>query len=82
MDHKFSVLHDFGLGVPTLEDCWRIIYTFVYLSQDVDQLASKLPNLLGKFLVPNPKFNHLDFLWAIDQRTLVYDLIIAQIQNL
>jgi hypothetical protein len=50
-------------------------------SQDVHELASKLPNLIGKFLVPLPTFNHLDFLWAIDQDTLVYNLVIAQINS-
>jgi hypothetical protein len=82
MDRKFSVLHDFGPNVPKLEDRWRIIYTFVYLSQDVEELASKLPNLLGKFLVPLPAFNHLDFLWAIDQDKLVYNVILAQMESL
>jgi len=49
---------------------------------DVDQLASKLPNLLGKFLVPLPAFNHLDYLWAIDADTLVYNNVISQINSL
>jgi hypothetical protein len=82
MDHKFSVIHDFGPEVPKLADRWRIIYTFVYLLQDVEELASKLPNLLGKFLVPLQAFNHLDFLYAIDQDKLVYNVILAQMESL
>lgn len=45
--------------------------------QDVDELASKLPNLIGKFRVSDPKFNHLDFQWAIDADTLVYERVIS-----
>jgi len=49
---------------------------------DVDKLASKLPNLLGKFLVSLPAFNHLDYLWAIDADILVYNNVINQINTL
>jgi len=60
-----------------------VIFTLLFISsQDVDQLASKLPNLLGKFLVQLPEFNHLDFLWAIDADTLVYNQVISQMENL
>jgi hypothetical protein len=82
IDHKFSVIYHFKIGEPTLEDHWRIIYTLFIFSQDVHELASKLPNLIGKFLVPLPAFNHLDFLWAIDQDTLVYNVILAQMESL
>jgi lysosomal acid lipase/cholesteryl ester hydrolase len=40
---------------------------------DVEKLHQGLPNVIGKFLVPDPLFNHLDFVWAIDVRTLLYD---------
>jgi len=53
---------------------------FIY-SQDVEQLASKLPNLVGKFLVPLPLFNHLDFLWGTDADILVYNKIISQMDS-
>jgi hypothetical protein len=65
---------------------WRIadvLFTVLFISsQDVDHLASQLPNLLGKFLVPLPAFNHLDFLWAIDGDTLVYNKVISQMNSL
>jgi len=65
---------------------WRIadvLFTILFVSsQDVELLASKLPNLLGKFLVPLPAFNHLDFLWAIDGDILVYDKILSQMDSL
>jgi hypothetical protein len=60
-----------------------VLFTLLFISsQDVDQLASKLPNLLGKFLVPLPAFNHFDFLYAIDADTLVYNTVISQMDSL
>jgi hypothetical protein len=48
----------------------------------VDELSKKLPNLIGTFQVKLKSFNHLDFLWAIDVDSLVYDEVIAQINSL
>lgn len=39
---------------------------------DVEELHQNLPNVIGKFLVPDPLFNHLDFVWAIDVEELLY----------
>jgi pimeloyl-ACP methyl ester carboxylesterase len=39
---------------------------------DVYRLAEQLPNLVRKYRVPHDKFNHLDFLWAIDSVPLLY----------
>lgn len=44
---------------------------------DVDELAGKLGNLVGKFRVPDGKFNHLDYTYAIDAKSLLYDRIIS-----
>ncbi|KAG8230455.1 hypothetical protein J437_LFUL009944 [Ladona fulva] len=54
-----------------------------YLSavEDVNDLASKLPNLQEKIDIPDDKFNHLDFLWAIDVKTLVYDKIMSVMES-
>uniref|UniRef100_A0A1L8DPY1 Lipase n=2 Tax=Nyssomyia neivai TaxID=330878 RepID=A0A1L8DPY1_9DIPT len=47
-------------------------------TKDVQHLESRLNNsLIGSYRVPNPKFNHLDFLWAINVRTLLYDRVIS-----
>lgn len=43
---------------------------------DVEELHRGLPNVIGKFLVPDPLFNHLDFCWAIDVRTLLYNRVV------
>ncbi|XP_067622817.1 lipase 3-like isoform X2 [Eurosta solidaginis] len=39
---------------------------------DVEQLHLKLPNVVGKFLVGYPHFNHLDFVWGVDAHDLLY----------
>jgi hypothetical protein len=39
-------------------------------------LYKQLPNPVGVFRVPLIQFNHLDFMWGMDVRTLVYDFVI------
>lgn len=43
--------------------------------EDINNLKEKLPNLEAIYRVSNPIFSHLDFLWATDVRSLVYDKI-------
>uniref|UniRef100_A0A1B0CG72 Partial AB-hydrolase lipase domain-containing protein n=1 Tax=Lutzomyia longipalpis TaxID=7200 RepID=A0A1B0CG72_LUTLO len=38
--------------------------------EDVDKLRRRIPNLIGAFRVPYPKFNHADYLLAIDIKSL------------
>ncbi|XP_059619221.1 lipase 3-like [Phlebotomus argentipes] len=40
--------------------------------QDVEILHKKLPNSIGMFKVPFEDFNHLDFMWGLDVKRLVY----------
>lgn len=44
--------------------------------KDVDKFANKLPNMLGKFRVPDAKFNHMDFCWGKGAKEQVYDRVI------
>ncbi|XP_050441317.1 lipase 3-like [Adelges cooleyi] len=44
--------------------------------EDVQVLGDKLPNLVEKREMPYREFNHLDFLWATDVKTIVYDDLI------
>ncbi|XP_047004161.1 lipase 3-like [Schistocerca americana] len=44
--------------------------------KDVNRLYEKLPNCIFKFLVEQETFNHLDFLWAIHAKELVYDYVL------
>jgi hypothetical protein len=47
----------------------------------VDEFSEKVPNLVKKHHVPLEKFNHLDFLWAIDVEVVVYENVIQLLQN-
>lgn len=42
---------------------------------DVFRLNNALPNPIGLFLVPDPRFNHLDFTWAIDVERLLFNRV-------
>lgn len=46
---------------------------------DVERLAGYLPSsaLIGKFRVSDPKFNHLDYQYATDAKSLLYDRIMS-----
>lgn len=43
---------------------------------DVQRLFRELGNVVGGFVTADPRFNHFDFLWAIDARSLVYNQVI------
>lgn len=49
--------------------------------EDVEKLKEKLQNVTNDYLVPNPKWNHIDFLWANDARNIVYDRIIQNMRQ-
>lgn len=44
---------------------------------DVLKLYNELGNAQGKFLIADSNFNHLDYMYAIDAPTLVYNKIIS-----
>lgn len=43
--------------------------------QDVQRLQRELGNVVGGFVTPDPKFNHFDFVWAIEGRSLVFNQV-------
>ncbi|CAG5051606.1 unnamed protein product [Parnassius apollo] len=49
--------------------------------KDVKMLLEKLPSTTHAYLVPDPKFNHLDYLWAIDASTLINAKILSSLQS-
>ncbi|KAI4454128.1 lysosomal acid lipase-related [Holotrichia oblita] len=48
---------------------------------DVKQLESELPNVVTSYLVSDSKFNHLDFVFAIDIRELLYDRVLTLLEK-
>lgn len=40
---------------------------------DVDKLLKEVKSAMGKYRVPMAKFNHLDFVFAINAKELIYD---------
>lgn len=48
--------------------------------RDVDTLWAELGRPVGKFRVQMTTFSHLDFLWGIDAKELVYDRVINLIR--
>lgn len=53
------------------------IYNWKSMFQDVHKLYTQLGNPIGKFHVPDQRFNHLDFMWGIDAKELLYDTVIG-----
>lgn len=51
-------------------------------ARDVNKLYDRLPKYTTKYLVPFPKFNHLDYLWAVDADTLLNDKILELLNNM
>ncbi|XP_011155911.3 lipase 3 [Solenopsis invicta] len=49
--------------------------------KDVEKLHSQLGNPSGKTLIADKKFNHVDYMWAIDVKKFVYDLILAEMKK-
>nr|CAD7410796.1 unnamed protein product [Timema cristinae] len=48
---------------------------------DVRELQSKLPNVKGSIRVPLATFNHLDYMWAIDVKPLLYDTVLENMKK-
>jgi hypothetical protein len=49
--------------------------------QDVHKLNQSLGNSVGEYRIPMESFNHLDFVWAIHVKSLVYDEVISFMAN-
>jgi len=49
--------------------------------KDVEYISNNLPNVVVNYKVPLPEFNHVDFIWAIDAKTLVFDKILSLLSD-
>ncbi|XP_054257102.1 lipase 1-like [Macrosteles quadrilineatus] len=50
--------------------------------KDVMKLVKKLPNVIGVFKVPYKMFNHIDYLWGNNAKTILYKDIIHLMNRL
>ncbi|XP_059622889.1 lipase 3-like [Phlebotomus argentipes] len=48
---------------------------------DVEKLRSQLPNVIEYYNVPLDRFNHIDFQWGTDVKSLVYDRLISNVRK-
>jgi lysosomal acid lipase/cholesteryl ester hydrolase len=55
-------------------------FSFSFFS-DVELLHRELPNVALKYLVPMPEFNHMDFVWAINVRSLLYERVFQSMRE-
>ncbi|XP_024883675.1 lipase 3-like isoform X1 [Temnothorax curvispinosus] len=53
----------------------------VILEENVLELGKRLPNVLLTEEVPFKLFNHVDYLWAIDAKILLYDRVLELLQK-
>ncbi|XP_071560366.1 lipase 3-like [Temnothorax nylanderi] len=53
----------------------------IVLEENVLELGKRLPNVLLTEEVSYKLFNHLDFLWAINAKTLLYDRVLELLQK-
>jgi lysosomal acid lipase/cholesteryl ester hydrolase len=79
-----------GQLTPPLYDLSRIstpIYMYhstndwMATPEDVALLHAELPNVALKYLVSMPEFNHMDFVWAINVRSLLYNRVIQSMRE-
>jgi lysosomal acid lipase/cholesteryl ester hydrolase len=50
--------------------------------EDVRRLSTELKSLVLMHRAPNDKFNHIDFVYAIDVKILLYDFMISAMAKL
>ncbi|KAI4494095.1 hypothetical protein M0802_009249 [Mischocyttarus mexicanus] len=54
---------------------------FLTHSLDVQKIIDKLPNVIEAKKIEYSKFNHVDFLWGRDAKTLVYNRVVAVLKR-
>lgn len=49
--------------------------------RDVRKLKKSLPNVKFSYRLPYPNWNHIDFLWANNVKSVLYDVVIANMRK-
>lgn len=82
-------LHIYNRSTPpeyNLKNCTARVAIFyadkdtLTAPQDVRRLPNELPNLIKLKRVEDDTFNHIDFVWAMDAKELVYDYVLDWIK--
>ncbi|GJQ87658.1 hypothetical protein Trydic_g17477 [Trypoxylus dichotomus] len=89
-DHGMLNLFHYGSLIPPDYDLSKVTAPVAlaysqndWLSSvvDVHQLASELPNVVEYHLVSDKRFNHLDYLFAIDCKELLYNRLLSWLEK-
>lgn len=72
-------------NVETKLNEWFLIFymnwIFFILLQDVQRLVENLPNVKPVYKIKYSKFNHIDYLWGCDAKTLLYNEILQVLEK-
>jgi hypothetical protein len=74
-----------GLHHQKVNDCHIYtddVMTFFFCTLDVERLYRELPNVALKYLVALPAFNHMDFVWAINVRSWLYNRVVQSMRQM
>lgn len=58
-----------------------LFFITVFYFQDVLRMSKQLTNLVGMYLIPLKKFNHVDFLFGKDAFKVVYEPLVKVLKN-
>lgn len=86
----FANLRAYGSRVPPLYNLDNIHAPIVFFyaaldaatnRADVEDLAKRLPSVKAKYLVDDADFTHVDFIYGIHVRTLLYDKLLEVMKD-
>lgn len=90
-DHGISGnINAYGTTFPPLYNLLRVTTpTHLYYGMndwmvtpvDTSLLATGLPNLRLLYMVPHPLWNHMDFVWGLNVRRLVYEPMLERMRR-
>lgn len=49
--------------------------------RDVMKTRKRLPNIKFDYMVPNRNWNHADFMWGMDVKSVLYDVVLANLMR-
>lgn len=83
-------IREYGSTTPPTYDLSRVTaaaYLFYGLADtevnynDIHKLADILPNVVKVYRASRSSFNHFDFLWAVDAKEVLYDVVLEAMKD-